>query len=254
MAPALRATVEPPPDIEVSEAKDEDLDSNKEVLGPLLEENSNGREAAEQERNEEDNRSIASSVLTASDKDRNDISNMEDNSDWLLTSGESSNKEDEEEDYDLPNRLQRQETPLNYTLSDDDRLSPNYSPISIRTRQIQSSGLSRFRQPPPSPKGFLTPSQEASMREAIEIMDREAEASAAVRSEPTADLHRTAERALQSIQQQEQLYPDDWIEDPDDLYYTPGGYFMDDLAVRIEALRLQLYREAGRAGVPLADL
>jgi len=69
------------------------------------------------------------------------------------------------------------------------------------------------------------------MREAIEIMDREAEASAAVRSEPTADLHRTAKRALQSIQQQEQLYLDDWIKDLDDLYYTPRGYFIDNLTV-----------------------
>ena len=45
MAPALRAIVEPPLDIEVFEAKDEDLDGNKEILGPLLEENNNGREA-----------------------------------------------------------------------------------------------------------------------------------------------------------------------------------------------------------------
>ena len=45
MAPALRATVEPPPDTKVSKVKDKDLDSNKEVLGPLPEENSNRREA-----------------------------------------------------------------------------------------------------------------------------------------------------------------------------------------------------------------
>jgi hypothetical protein len=47
VAPALRATVEPPPNIKVSKAKDKDLNSNKEVLGPLLEENSNRQEAAE---------------------------------------------------------------------------------------------------------------------------------------------------------------------------------------------------------------
>ena len=41
VAPALRATAEPLPDIKVSKVKDKDLDSNKEVLGPLLEENSN---------------------------------------------------------------------------------------------------------------------------------------------------------------------------------------------------------------------
>ena len=66
--------VEPPPDIKVSKAEDEDLDGNEEVLGSLLEENSNRREAAEQERNEEDNRSIALSVLTTSNKDRDNIS------------------------------------------------------------------------------------------------------------------------------------------------------------------------------------
>ena len=42
MAPALRATAEPPPDIKVSKVKDKDLDGNKEVLGPLLKKNSNG--------------------------------------------------------------------------------------------------------------------------------------------------------------------------------------------------------------------
>jgi len=41
VAPALRAIVEPPPNIKVSKVKDKDLDSNKEVLGPLLEDNSN---------------------------------------------------------------------------------------------------------------------------------------------------------------------------------------------------------------------
>ena len=131
VAPALRAIVEPPPNIKVSKAKDKDLDSNKEVLGPLLEENSNRREAAKQERNEEDNRSIALSVLTTSNKDCNNISNIEDNSNQLLTLGKSSNKEDKEEDYNLPNRLQRQETPLNYTLSNDNYLSPNYLLILI---------------------------------------------------------------------------------------------------------------------------
>jgi len=47
------------------------------------------------------------------------------------------------------------------------------------------------------------------MWEAIKIMDREAKASAAVRSRPTIDPQRTAKRALQSIQQQEPLYLDD---------------------------------------------
>ena len=37
------------------------------------------------------------------------------------------------------------------------------------------------------------------MREAIKIMDREAEALVVARSKPTVDLHRIAKRALQSI-------------------------------------------------------
>jgi len=41
VAPTLRVIVEPPPNIKVFKAKDKDLNSNKEVLGPLLEENSN---------------------------------------------------------------------------------------------------------------------------------------------------------------------------------------------------------------------
>jgi hypothetical protein len=46
VAPALRAIVEPLPNTKVSKAKDKDLDSNKEVLGPLLEENSSRQEVA----------------------------------------------------------------------------------------------------------------------------------------------------------------------------------------------------------------
>ena len=46
MVSALRATVEPLPDTKVSKAEDEDLDGNKEVLGPLLEENGDRQEAA----------------------------------------------------------------------------------------------------------------------------------------------------------------------------------------------------------------
>ena len=46
MTPALRATIKPLPDIKVSKAEDKDLDSNKKVLGPPLEENGNGQEAA----------------------------------------------------------------------------------------------------------------------------------------------------------------------------------------------------------------
>ena len=122
--------MEPLPNIKVSEAEDKDLDSNKEILGPLLKENSDGQEAAKQERNKEDYYFITLSALTASNKDsnknRNNISNIGDNSDWTLTSGKSSNKENKDsnnsyllnlgtmsignrnqfnKDYDLTNRL-----------------------------------------------------------------------------------------------------------------------------------------------------
>ena len=69
------------------------------------------------------------------------------------------------------------------------------------------------------------------MREVIKIIDREAEALAAVRSKPIINLQHTVKRVLQSIQQQKQLYPDDWIEDLNNPYYTPRGYFIDNLAV-----------------------
>ena len=88
--------VEPPPNTKVFKAKDQDLDSNEKVLGPLLKENSNRQEAAKQERNKEDNCSITLSTLTASNKNRDNISNIGDNSDQLLTTDKSSNKEDKD--------------------------------------------------------------------------------------------------------------------------------------------------------------
>jgi hypothetical protein len=130
VASALRATAKPLPNIEVFKAKDEDLDSNKEVLGPPPEENGNRQKAAKQECNKEDNHSITLSALTASNKDRdedyNNLFNIGDNSNWLLTLGKSSNGEDKDfsnssllnlgitsigdhnrfkEDYNLNNRL-----------------------------------------------------------------------------------------------------------------------------------------------------
>jgi hypothetical protein len=100
VVPVLRATAKPLPNIKVSKAEDEDLDSNKEVLGPPLKENGNRQEAAEQECNKEDNYSITLSALTASNKDYNkdynNLSNIGDNSNWLLTSGKSFNGENED--------------------------------------------------------------------------------------------------------------------------------------------------------------
>ena len=94
MAPALRTTIKPPPRIKVSKAKDEDLDGNKEVLGPLLKENGNGRDTTEQEHNKEDNYSIASSTLTTSNKDRNKENNRFSALSALTTPNKDYNKED----------------------------------------------------------------------------------------------------------------------------------------------------------------
>ena len=84
VALALRAIVKPSPNIKVFKAEDEDLDGNKKVLGPPLEENGNGREAAKQECNKEDNRFITLNALTASNKDynkdHNSLFNIGDNS------------------------------------------------------------------------------------------------------------------------------------------------------------------------------
>ena len=81
---ALRATVELLPDIKVSKAEDEDLDSNKKVLGPLPEENGNGWEATKQKCNKKDNWSITLSALTTFHKDYNknynNLFNIRDNS------------------------------------------------------------------------------------------------------------------------------------------------------------------------------
>ena len=55
MLPAHRATAEALPNTTHSNIKEEDLDSNKEVLGPLLDKNGDGRQAAEQERKDKDN-------------------------------------------------------------------------------------------------------------------------------------------------------------------------------------------------------
>jgi hypothetical protein len=52
---AYWATAEAPPDITYFDIEEEDLDGNEEVLGPLLDENGDGRQAAKQEREDEDN-------------------------------------------------------------------------------------------------------------------------------------------------------------------------------------------------------
>ena len=76
---AYWATAKPLLNISDAEFNYKDLDSNKEILGPQLDENGNRREAAEQEHKAEDNQSITFSVLTAANKAHNMSSNIEDN-------------------------------------------------------------------------------------------------------------------------------------------------------------------------------
>lgn len=91
------------------------------------------------------------------------------------------------------------------------------------------------------------------IREEFTELNRQITANAAARALQQAEFNRDIERRQRSICQQEELYPDDWIEDPEDTFYTPGGSFMDDLATRVEDLRVQLYRAAGRVGLPPMD-
>ena len=55
MPPAHWATAEALPNTTYSDIKEEDLDGNKKVLGPLLNKNGDRRQAAEQERKDKDN-------------------------------------------------------------------------------------------------------------------------------------------------------------------------------------------------------
>ena len=93
--PAYQATAEALPDTTYSNIKEKDLDSNKEVLGPLLDKNGDGRQAAKQKCEDEDNQSIASGAPTTTDKDRDMSFNLGDSSNQILTAGESLAKEDQ---------------------------------------------------------------------------------------------------------------------------------------------------------------
>ena len=84
MAPGYWATAKPP--LEVTDAfeaeEEKDLNGNEEVLGPLPDENSNGQQAAEQEReddeysNKEPNGS--QSLVAAKYKDKENKDQLED--------------------------------------------------------------------------------------------------------------------------------------------------------------------------------
>ena len=152
--------------------------------------------------------------------------------------------------------MQRPRTPLNPTLSDDDQTFKGCSPILSRYREIteamQSSGSSRFRQPPPLLEGFPILSQDVQMqliREEFTELNRQITADAAARALQQAEFNLDIKRRQRSICQQEELYLDDWIEDPEDTFYTLGGSFIDDLAIRVKDLRVQLYRVAGGVGL-----
>ena len=87
MAPGHRATAEPPLEVtNTSKAEEEeDLNGNKEVLGPLPDENGNRRQAAKQEReddeysNKEPNGSQSSVVVESEDKENKDQSEDKEN-------------------------------------------------------------------------------------------------------------------------------------------------------------------------------
>ena len=55
MPPAHWATAKALPDTTHFNIKEEDLDSNKEVLGPLPDKNGDGQQAAKQKREDKDN-------------------------------------------------------------------------------------------------------------------------------------------------------------------------------------------------------
>ena len=93
--PAYWAMAEALPDTTYSDIEEEDLDGNKEVLGPLLDENGNGQQAAKQECKNKDNQFIASGAPTATDEDCNMSSNLRDSNNQILTTGESSAEEDQ---------------------------------------------------------------------------------------------------------------------------------------------------------------
>ena len=90
LLPAHQATVEPLPDISDAEFNYKDLDSNKEVLGPQLDENGDGQEATKQEYEADNNQFITSSTLTAANEAYSISSNIKNNSDQILTFSESS--------------------------------------------------------------------------------------------------------------------------------------------------------------------
>lgn len=115
VAPGHRATAEPPLEVtDTSEAEEEeDLDGNEEVLGPPLDENGDGRQAAEQEReddeysNEESNGSQSSVAAEYEDKENEDQSEDEENnsqSEEEENEGQSEDKENEGQLEDEENK------------------------------------------------------------------------------------------------------------------------------------------------------
>ena len=87
------------------------------------------------------------------------------------------------------------------------------------------------------------------IREEFTKLNRQITADAAARALQQAEFNRDIERRQRSICQQEELYPDNWIKDLEDTFYILGGSFIDDLAIRVKDLRVQLYRVAGRVGL-----
>ena len=91
------------------------------------------------------------------------------------------------------------------------------------------------------------------IREEFTKLNRQITANAAARALQQAEFNCDIKRGQQSICQQEELYLNDQIKDLEDTFYTLGGSFIDDLAIRVEDLYAQLYRAAGGVGLPPMD-
>ena len=91
------------------------------------------------------------------------------------------------------------------------------------------------------------------IREEFTKLNRQIIADAATRALQQAKFNLNIKRRQRSIYQQEELYLDNQIKDLEDTFYTLGGSFIDNLAIRVKDLRVQLYRVASRVGLPPMD-
>ena len=91
------------------------------------------------------------------------------------------------------------------------------------------------------------------IREEFTKSNRQIIADAAARALQQAKFNYNIKKRQRSICQQEELYLNNWIKDPEDPFYTPRGSFIDNLAIRVKDIRVQLYRVVSRVGLPPID-